>query len=86
MKASLIAIIPTFGARYQHGWPRRVLEASMMSSLTRKKACRSSIIQPRVAAWKYSSLERSRPRRRDVVSMTERPRLHFPPTVLYQRD
>lgn len=28
----------TFGLRYQHGWPRRVIESSMMSSATRKNA------------------------------------------------
>ena len=86
MKASLMAIMPTEGMRYQHGWPRRVLELSMMSSLTRKKAWRSSIIQPRVAARKNSSEERERERREVVVSTTERPRLHFPPRVLWVRD
>lgn len=30
---------PTLGTRYQHGCPRRVMELSMMSSATRKKAC-----------------------------------------------
>jgi len=39
MKLSLIAIILTDGRRYQQGWERRVMEASMMSSATRKKAC-----------------------------------------------
>ena len=41
MNASLMAIIPTFAGRstrYQQGWPRRVMELSMMSSETRKNA------------------------------------------------
>lgn len=83
MKASLIAIMPTFGIRYQHGCPRRVFEASMMSSLTRKNACSSSIIQPRVAARKNSSFVSSRFSRSWAVSTTDKPRLHLPPNVLW---
>ncbi len=84
MKASLMAIMPTLGARYQHGFPRRVLEESMMSSETRKKACSSSIIHPSRAGRKYSSEVGSSVFfcRIDVVSTTDMPRLHFPPTVL----
>lgn len=58
----------------------------MMSSATRKKAWRSSVSQPRVAVWKYSVVLRGRRRRRVVESGTERPRLHFPPMVLWWRD
>mgnify|MGYP007107143660 FL=1 len=82
MKASLIAIMPTLGIRYQQGEPRRVLDESMISSETRKKAWSSSIIQPRVAERKYSSSVSSRLRSRDDVSTTDMPRLHLPPTVL----
>ncbi len=49
MKASLIAIMPTCGIRYQQGTPRRVWDESIMSSETRKKAWRSSVNQPRMA-------------------------------------
>ena len=53
-----------------------------MSSETRKKACNSSVSQPRVAVWKYSFSSKGRERRRDAESGTERPRLHLPPMVL----
>ena len=53
-----------------------------MSSETRKKACNSSVSQPRVAVRKYSVSSRERERRREAESGTERPRLHFPPVVL----
>ena len=86
MKASLMAIMPTLGKRYQQGSPRRVCEESMMSSETRKKAWRSSVSQPKVAELKYSSLERGRERRIEVVSTTDMPRLHLPPMVLCFRD
>lgn len=82
MKASLMAIVPTPDLRYQHGWPRRVMEESIMSSETRKNAWSSSVSQPRVAVRKYSDSSRGRARRREAESGTERPRLHFPPTVL----
>ena len=39
MNASLTAMLPTSWTRYQHGCPRRVIDWSMMSSETRKKAC-----------------------------------------------
>ena len=86
MKLSLRAMVPTFGRRYQHGAPRRVTDESMMSSETRKKACRSSVNQPRMAVWRWSWAERGAEERVEAVSMTERPRLHFPPTVLCLRD
>lgn len=57
-----------------------------MSSETRKKAWRSSVSQPRVADKRYSSGESSRPRRIEDVSITDMPRLHFPPKVLYLSD
>ena len=57
-----------------------------MSSETRKKAWRSSVSQPRVADKRYSSGESARPRRIELVSTTEMPRLHFPPMVLYLSD
>ena len=82
IKASLMAMLPTPGRRNQHGWPRRVWEASMMSSETRKKACRSSVSQPRVAAWWNWVESRGAERRMEAVSKTEMPRLHFPPRVL----
>ena len=86
MKASLMAIMPTSGTRYQHGWPRRVEEESIMSSETKKKAWRSSVSQPSVAtAWNCEE-ERGAERRMEAVSRTEMPRLHFPPNVLYSRD
>lgn len=86
MKASLMAIMPTFGIRYQQGLPRRVMEESIMSSETRKKACKSSVIHPRVADWKYSSSDKDRSRRTWVVSTTDMPRLHFPPVALAWSD
>ena len=86
MKASLMAIIPTFGIRYQHGFPRRVTLESMMSSETRKKAWRSSVSHPSVAVRWKSSPERGALLRIEAVSGTERPRLHLPPTVLCWTD
>ncbi len=44
--ASLMATMPTPPAGTQQGLPRRVMLLSMISSETRKKACRSSVIQP----------------------------------------
>jgi len=62
----------------------------MMSSETRKKACSSSISQPSVAVGKNRGDEGEvmlgSERRSAAVSGTERPRLHFPPTVLWNRD
>ncbi len=78
-----MAVMPTPGLRYQHGWLRRVIELSIMSSETRKNAWRSSVSQPRVAVRKYSVSSRGRERRREVESGTESPRLHFPPKVLW---
>ena len=81
-----MAIVPTLGRRNQHGWPRRVCDESIMSSETRKKAWRSSVSHPRVAAeWNWveeSGVERSM----EAVSRTEIPRLHFPPRVLCFTD
>src|SRR3569833_169279 len=85
MMASLMATMPTPSCRYQHGLPRRVMLASIMSSDTRKKACSSSVIQPSAAALKYSSSERGRPSSMDTESGTDMPRLHFPPTVFISR-
>jgi len=85
-----MAIMPTLGMRYQHGLPRRVIELSMMSSETRKKAWRSSINQPRVEAskkvWEFSEGVTVVDWRRETVSTTERPRLHLPPIVLCSND
>lgn len=39
INASLMATVPIWGSRYQHGWPLRVIEESIISSETRKKAC-----------------------------------------------
>src|SRR5450432_775945 len=86
MKASLIAIIPTCGCLYQQGAPRRVMLLSMISSDTKKNACRSSVIHPNVAAWKYCSSERGASRSMETESGTDIPRLHFPPMVLALRD
>lgn len=86
MNESLMAIKPTSGFRYQQGLPRRVWEESIRSSETRKKACRSSVVQPKVAECKYSSSDKERSRRIWVVSTTDMPRLHFPPVVLNLRD
>ena len=86
MNESLIAIIPTCGWRYQHGLPRRVMLLSMISSETKKKAWRSSIIQPRAADWKYCSSESGVSRSRETESGTDIPRLHFPPIVFAFRD
>ncbi len=38
MNESFMAIWPTLGTRYQQDWPRRVIDESIMSSETRKKA------------------------------------------------
>ena len=86
MKASLMAMVPTCGRRYQQGEPRRVCDESIMSSETRKKAWRSSVSQPRVAVEWYSAGVRGRARRMEAVSTTDMPRLHLPPTVLWLSD
>lgn len=86
MNESLMAIMPTSGLRNQQGLPRRVWEESIISSETRKKACRSSVNHPRHAEWKYSSSDKERSRRIWVVSTTDMPRLHFPPMVLNLSD
>ena len=58
-----------------------------MSSETRKKACSSSVSQPRVAvARNCSGLRVPFGARRAAVSITEMPRLHLPPRVLWLRD
>lgn len=57
-----------------------------MSSDTRKNAWSSSVSQPRVAVRKCSFSSRGRESRREVESGTERPRLHFPPMVLWYSD
>lgn len=62
-----------------------------MSSETRKKACRSSIIQPRAQVGKKALEEGDEAGgvvglSRETVSGTERPRLHFPPRVFVWRD
>ena len=78
-----MAMVPTLGSRYQQGWPRRVRDESMMSSETRKKACRSSVSQPRVAAaWKVDGASEGVEERSAVVSRTEMPRLALPPRAL----
>lgn len=54
-----------------------------MSSETRKKACKSSVSQPRVAvAAKWAGGRVGVERRMEAVSSTEMPRLYFPPRVL----
>lgn len=57
-----------------------------MSSLTRKKACKSSISHPSVERSRFSSGVRGRWRICKAVSGTERPLLSFPPGVLAFRD
>jgi len=55
----------------------------MMSSETRKKAWRSSVSQPRVAAGaRWLEGRWGRERRMEQVSRTEMPRLYLPPRVL----
>ena len=56
-----------------------------MSSETRKKACKSSVIQPSVTVSLNCCSLRGEGERMAAVSGTERPRLHLPPTVLYCR-
>ena len=53
---SLHAFRPTLGTLYQHGWPRRVMLWSIMSSATRKNACSHSMHQPTVIARNCRSL------------------------------
>jgi hypothetical protein len=81
MIESLKAVRPTSSWRNQQGWPRLVSLPSMMSSATRKKACRNSTVQPRSAA------SRSRAaglpgRSREKVTGTEMPRFSLPSTML----
>ena len=57
----------------------------MMSSETRKKAWRSSVSQPRVAVEVNSRVERGWGLRMEAVSITDMPRLYFPPRQLYFR-
>ena len=58
-----------------------------MSSETRKKAWRSSVSQPKTeAAVKSEGESVDCERRREQVSMTDMPRLYFPPIQLYLRD
>lgn len=85
MKASFMAIIPTPGARYQQACPRRVSEASIMSSDTRKKACSSSVSQPSVAVAVKLSGDNGLVLRMEAVSITDMPRLYLPPKQLYLR-
>jgi hypothetical protein len=85
--ASFAAAIPTPGTRYQLGLPRRVGDSSMMSSSTSIVACSSSTSQPSTAASKNSAWDSTRPSRSSrTESMTLRPRLHFPPRVLWWSD
>ena len=58
----------------------------MISSETRKKACRSSVIHPNVAASKYCCSDNGASRIMETESGTDMPRLHFPPIVLALRD
>ncbi len=46
---------PTLGTRYQHGCPRRVMELSMMSSATRKKACSCARAIKRSSGWSWGN-------------------------------
>ena len=46
--ASLMAMCPTPLHLYQHGWPRRVCDSSMMSSATSSHACSHSMHLVRV--------------------------------------
>ena len=85
MKASLIATIPTPGLRYQHGSPLLVILESMISSLTRKKAWSSSVIQPRAVDSRVSSSLNGRPTRIETESGTDIPRLSLPVGVLVSR-
>ena len=59
---------------------------SMISSETKKKACRSSVIHPNVAASKYCCSDSGASRIMETESGTDMPRLHFPPIVLALRD
>lgn len=77
------ALSSTLGTLYQQGWPRRVMEASMMSSATRKKACSHSMHQPSTHA-RRSWLSVTTPRLScRSPSTTASPRLSLPPGTLY---
>ena len=89
-----MATMPTVGTLYQQGWPRRVSEASMMSSATRKKACSHSMAQPSTAARFASAgvappslpppaLRCSSARMAFTACTTVSPRLSLPPGTLY---
>src|SRR5271156_624878 len=59
---------------------------SMISSLTKKNACRNSVSHPRVEESRNSSAVKGLLRRCRTVSGTERPLLSFPPGVFALRD
>jgi hypothetical protein len=48
MNESLMEIMPIPSSLYQHGWPRRVTDASMTSSATRKHACNCTRVGARL--------------------------------------
>jgi hypothetical protein len=58
----------------------------MISSLTKKNACRNSVSHPRVEESRSSSAVKGLLRRCRAVSGTERPLLSFPPGVFALRD
>jgi hypothetical protein len=58
----------------------------MISSLTKKNACRNSVSHPRVEESRSSSAVNGLLRRCRTVSGTERPLLSFPPGVFALRD
>jgi hypothetical protein len=62
------------------------MELSIRSSLTRKKAWRSSVSHPRMLKCSNCSSVRGFFRRARAVSGTERPRFSFPPGTLVLRD
>ena len=74
---SLHALSSTLGTLYQQGWPRRVMEASMMSSATRKKACSHSMHQPSALA-RNSSASDTAPLIALTASSTAIPRFSLP--------
>ena len=81
-----MAMWPTSGRLYQHGWPRRVSELSITSSATSSHACSHSMHQPSTANWLSTVSVSSSPfasYRMMPHSTTMRPRFIFPPLVLY---
>ena len=76
---------PTPSTLYQHGWPRRVKDESIMSSATKSQAWSISMIQPSTAKRHKSSFVTGLPwasKSTTPVSTTIKPRFILPPMQL----